>query len=87
MRRLGLVVRVESLRPSGARSKLSTPSVSVQTPQITTSLAITNEVQHYLLHLLKEKLISSKSRIIFVSSGGVRGVSDTSENAHHDVVI
>ncbi|PKS08602.1 hypothetical protein jhhlp_004988 [Lomentospora prolificans] len=39
--------------------------------------------QHYLVHLLKDKLISSKSRIIFVSSGGVRSVSDPSVLEEH----
>ncbi|KAJ4125387.1 hypothetical protein NW768_009004 [Fusarium equiseti] len=35
--------------------------------------------QHYLVHLLKEKLVESKSRIVFVSSGAIRRVSDPSE--------
>jgi NAD(P)-dependent dehydrogenase (short-subunit alcohol dehydrogenase family) len=34
--------------------------------------------QHYLIHLLREKLVASKSRIVVVSSGAVRIVSDTS---------
>ncbi|RDA95902.1 hypothetical protein CP533_5205 [Ophiocordyceps camponoti-saundersi (nom. inval.)] len=34
--------------------------------------------QHYLIHLLREKLVSSKSRIVVVSSGAVRNVPDTS---------
>ncbi|KAK7432302.1 hypothetical protein QQZ08_001249 [Neonectria magnoliae] len=34
--------------------------------------------QHYLVHLLREKLVESKSRIVFVSSGAVRNVPDTS---------
>ncbi|KXX77792.1 WW domain-containing oxidoreductase [Madurella mycetomatis] len=34
--------------------------------------------QHYLVHLLREKLIASKSRIVFVSSGAIRRVEDTS---------
>lgn len=33
--------------------------------------------QHHLLHLLRDKLVSSKSRIVIVSSGAVRNVSDT----------
>lgn len=28
--------------------------------------------QHYLIHLLRNKLIASKSRIVVVSSGGIR---------------
>ncbi|KAH8895973.1 NAD(P)-binding protein, partial [Thozetella sp. PMI_491] len=32
--------------------------------------------QHYLIHLLREKLVSSQSRIVVVSSGGVRNVTD-----------
>ncbi|RYP68805.1 hypothetical protein DL771_006423 [Monosporascus sp. 5C6A] len=32
--------------------------------------------QHYLTHLLREKLEASRSRIIVVSSGGVRNVKD-----------
>jgi NAD(P)-dependent dehydrogenase (short-subunit alcohol dehydrogenase family) len=34
--------------------------------------------QHYLIQLLREKLIPSKSRIVVVSSGAVRGVTDPS---------
>ncbi|KPM40289.1 hypothetical protein AK830_g6278 [Neonectria ditissima] len=34
--------------------------------------------QHYLVHLLREKLVESKSRIVFVSSGAIRNVPDTS---------
>ncbi|CAN8097551.1 unnamed protein product [Discula destructiva] len=34
--------------------------------------------QHYLTHLLREKLVADKSRIVVVSSGAVRQVSDTS---------
>lgn len=41
-------------------------------------MPITNIVaQHYLIHLLKEKLVESKTRIVFVSSGAIRGVKDT----------
>jgi hypothetical protein len=29
--------------------------------------------QHYLTHLLKDKLVASKSRIVVVSSGAIRG--------------
>ncbi|KAL2022450.1 hypothetical protein VTK56DRAFT_5279 [Thermocarpiscus australiensis] len=32
--------------------------------------------QHYLVHLLREKLVASGSRIVFVSSGAVRMVKD-----------
>ncbi|CAH0047458.1 unnamed protein product [Clonostachys solani] len=34
--------------------------------------------QHYLVHLLREKLVESKSRLVFVSSGAVRNVPDVS---------
>ncbi|KAI0831559.1 NAD(P)-binding protein [Hypoxylon sp. FL0890] len=34
--------------------------------------------QHYLTHLLREKLEESRSRIVVVSSGAVRGVEDPS---------
>lgn len=34
--------------------------------------------QHYLIHLLREKLVESKSRIVVVSSGAVRSVPDVS---------
>ncbi|KAI1104400.1 NAD(P)-binding protein [Jackrogersella minutella] len=34
--------------------------------------------QHYLIHLLREKLEASRSRIVVVSSGAIRGVEDTS---------
>jgi len=35
--------------------------------------------QHYLTHLFREKLVASKSRIIVVSSGAIRMVSDASD--------
>jgi NAD(P)-dependent dehydrogenase (short-subunit alcohol dehydrogenase family) len=34
--------------------------------------------QHYLVHLLREKLVESRSRIVFVSSGAIRAVPDLS---------
>jgi NADP-dependent 3-hydroxy acid dehydrogenase YdfG len=34
--------------------------------------------QHYLIHLLRDKLVESKSRIVVVSSGAIRVVSDPS---------
>ncbi|ROV92289.1 hypothetical protein VSDG_07301 [Cytospora chrysosperma] len=35
--------------------------------------------QHYLTHLLREKLVASKSRVVIVSSGAVSRVTDTAE--------
>ena len=35
--------------------------------------------QHYLMHLLRPKLEESKTRVVFVSSGGVRLVKDPSK--------
>lgn len=35
--------------------------------------------QHYLVHLLQEKLRSSKSRVVVVSSGAIRQLTDPSE--------
>ncbi|KAG5923910.1 hypothetical protein E4U42_004802 [Claviceps africana] len=32
--------------------------------------------QHYLIHLLREKLVASKARIVVVSSGAIRDVED-----------
>lgn len=32
--------------------------------------------QHYLTHLLREKLVESKSRVVVVSSGAVRNIDD-----------
>ncbi|KAF7376904.1 NAD(P)-binding protein [Mycena sanguinolenta] len=34
--------------------------------------------QHYLVHLLREKLVTSSARIVFVSSGAIGGVKDPS---------
>ncbi|KAM0646130.1 hypothetical protein ACHAO3_009083 [Verticillium nonalfalfae] len=34
--------------------------------------------QHYLLHQLREKLVASQSRVVFVSSGAVRNVPEIS---------
>ncbi|UKZ76550.1 hypothetical protein TrVFT333_004257 [Trichoderma virens FT-333] len=36
------------------------------------------KAQHYLTHLLREKLVGSKSRIVFVSSGAIRRITDPS---------
>jgi len=38
------------------------------------SYVINHLSQHYLVHLLRDKLVASQSRIVVVSSGGVRGV-------------
>jgi NAD(P)-dependent dehydrogenase (short-subunit alcohol dehydrogenase family) len=35
--------------------------------------------QHYLTHLFREKLVESKSRVVVVSSGAIRHVSDPSK--------
>jgi hypothetical protein len=44
------------------------------------SFLLINEIaQHYLTHLLKEKLIESKSRIVVVSSGAIRRITDPSK--------
>lgn len=32
--------------------------------------------QHYLVHLLREKLVASRSRVIVVSSGAVQALKD-----------
>ena len=48
-------------------------------PKWCESYIVNHLAQHYLVHLLKDKLVESKSRIIFVSSGAVRGVTDTSK--------
>ncbi|KAH6617749.1 hypothetical protein B0J18DRAFT_259743 [Chaetomium sp. MPI-SDFR-AT-0129] len=40
-------------------------------------LTVNHFSQHYLTHLLREKLIESKSRVVVVSSGAVRNVPDT----------
>jgi hypothetical protein len=34
--------------------------------------------QHYLVHLLREKLTTSRARLVFVSSGAITAVSDPS---------
>ncbi|KAF5014006.1 hypothetical protein FDECE_36 [Fusarium decemcellulare] len=42
------------------------------------SYVVNHLSQHYLVHLLREKLVESRSRIVFVSSGAVRNVPDPS---------
>lgn len=37
------------------------------------------KAQHYLLHLLRDRLVQSRSRIVVVSSGAVRNVPDPSK--------
>ncbi|KAF3769779.1 NAD(P)-binding protein, partial [Cryphonectria parasitica EP155] len=39
--------------------------------------------QHYLTHLLREKLVESKSRVVVVSSGAIRRVTDPSVLDEH----
>ncbi|CAH0025376.1 unnamed protein product [Clonostachys rhizophaga] len=41
-------------------------------------LIVNHTSQHYLVHLLREKLAASKARLVFVSSGAVRNVPDPS---------
>ncbi|KAL2198083.1 hypothetical protein P885DRAFT_34326 [Corynascus similis CBS 632.67] len=41
------------------------------------ALVVNHLSQHYLVHLFREKLVQSKSRVVFVSSGAIRQVSDT----------
>lgn len=38
----------------------------------------TPTAQHYLVHLLRERLVESRARIVFVSSGVIRRVQDIS---------
>ncbi|KAL2187159.1 NAD(P)-binding protein [Thermothelomyces heterothallicus CBS 203.75] len=47
-------------------------------------LVVNHLSQHYLVHLLREKLVESNSRVVFVSSGAIRQVSDT-ESLEADV--
>ncbi|KFA67799.1 hypothetical protein S40285_04519 [Stachybotrys chlorohalonatus IBT 40285] len=42
------------------------------------AIVVNHFTQHYLIHLLREKLVESKARIVVVSSGAIRMVSDTS---------
>jgi NADP-dependent 3-hydroxy acid dehydrogenase YdfG len=42
------------------------------------SLIVNHTSQHYLMHILKEKVVASKSRVVFVSSGAIRNVPDVS---------
>lgn len=53
-------------------------SPAIYLPTGLCSSSLTNySAQHYLTHLLREKLVASKSRIVVVSSGAIRMVSDT----------
>ncbi|ROT38265.1 NAD(P)-binding protein [Sodiomyces alkalinus F11] len=40
------------------------------------SHVVNHLAQHYLVHLLRDKLVESRSRLVFVSSGAVRNVPD-----------
>ncbi|KAH0492730.1 hypothetical protein TgHK011_007671 [Trichoderma gracile] len=42
------------------------------------ALVVNHFSQHYLTHLLREKLVESRSRIVFVSSGAIRRITDPS---------
>ncbi|KAM7215250.1 WW domain-containing oxidoreductase [Rhypophila decipiens] len=46
-------------------------------------LVVNHLSQHYLIHLLKDKLVESKARIVVVSSGAVRRVQDTTVLDEH----
>ncbi|KAL2126658.1 hypothetical protein VTI74DRAFT_443 [Chaetomium olivicolor] len=41
------------------------------------ALVVNHLSQHYLVHLLREKLVESYARIVFVSSGAIRRVTET----------
>ncbi|KAL2210967.1 NAD(P)-binding protein [Sarocladium strictum] len=43
------------------------------------ALIVNHYSQHYLIHLLREKLVESKSRVVIVSSGAIRMVPDPSK--------
>ncbi|KAH8174956.1 short chain dehydrogenase domain-containing protein [Sarocladium implicatum] len=47
-------------------------------------LIVNHFSQHYLTHLLREKLVESQSRVVIVSSGAVNMVKDSS-NLDHDL--
>ncbi|KFH45997.1 WW domain-containing oxidoreductase-like protein [Hapsidospora chrysogenum ATCC 11550] len=47
------------------------------------ALIVNHLSHHYLMHLLREKLVASKSRIVFVSSGAVRNVPDVTVLEEH----
>ncbi|AEO64404.1 uncharacterized protein THITE_2040692, partial [Thermothielavioides terrestris NRRL 8126] len=46
------------------------------------AVVVNHFAQHYLLHLLREKLVESKARIVVVSSGVIRQVTDPAVLAH-----
>jgi NAD(P)-dependent dehydrogenase (short-subunit alcohol dehydrogenase family) len=52
-------------------------------PKWCESYIVNHLSQHYLVHLLKDKLVASKSRIVFVSSGAIRSLKDTSTIEPH----
>ncbi|KAJ7028977.1 hypothetical protein C8F04DRAFT_1117606 [Mycena alexandri] len=74
---LGSVQKLDYLLLNAARSHPATapgPNGSIWS-----ETHIVNHVsQHYLVHLLRDKLVSSNSRVVFVSSGAFRMVKDIS---------
>lgn len=67
---------MEMVRAAGCESFLWVLiAISIMSVSLTKDAA-----QHYLTHLLKGKLIESKSRIVVVSSGAIRRITDPSKS-------
>jgi len=75
LNKLGDTGKIDYLLLNAAVNK--TPDAGFH-PKWSEQYVVNHLSQHYLMHLLAPKLIASKSRVIFVSSGAVRMVSDPS---------
>jgi len=51
----------------------------VKGARYTDAFIVNHLAHHYLVHLLRQKLVASGTRIVFVSSGAIRQVEDASE--------
>ncbi|KAJ7749410.1 hypothetical protein B0H16DRAFT_1725060 [Mycena metata] len=84
LKSLGSGEKIDYLMLSAARTHLATapgPNGSIWSE----TYIVNHLSQHYLVHLLRDKLVSSSSRIVFVSSSVFQRVKDMSKTSGYCV--
>ncbi|KAF8157497.1 hypothetical protein K438DRAFT_1732277 [Mycena galopus ATCC 62051] len=77
LERLGQAEKIDYLMLNAARSH-GAEQAGPHGSKWCESYIVNHLSQHYLVHLLRDKLVASSTRIVFVSSGGIRMVKDPS---------
>ncbi|KAF7358053.1 WW domain-containing oxidoreductase [Mycena venus] len=77
LEKLGQAEKVDYLMLNAARNHgAEEPGPGPNGSKWCESYIVNHLSQHYLVHLLRDKLVASNSRIVFVSSGAIRMVKD-----------